>query len=67
MGSECVARAVRAVLPMGPGELISVGLAGACDTKLRVGDVLRPGVVFDEITNDRFVNLKYDKILVSTR
>jgi adenosylhomocysteine nucleosidase len=66
MGSECVARAVRAVLPMGTAELISVGLAGACDGRLRVGDIVRPGVVIDEKTNERFVNIKYDKILVST-
>jgi adenosylhomocysteine nucleosidase len=66
MGSECVARAVRAVLPTRPWELISVGLAGACDTKLRVGDVLRPGVVVDEKSNERFVDLRYERILVST-
>jgi adenosylhomocysteine nucleosidase len=66
MGSECVARAVRAVLPMRPWEVISVGLAGACDGNLRVGDIIRPGVVIDEKTNERFVDLKYDRNLVST-
>jgi adenosylhomocysteine nucleosidase len=66
MGAECVARAVRAVLPMGPAELVSVGLAGACDTRLRAGDVVRAGVVIDEKTGERFVNLKYDQNLVST-
>ncbi len=66
MGPECVARAVRAVLPMKPWEVISVGLAGACDGNLRVGDVIRPGVVIDERTNERFVNLKYEGNLVST-
>lgn len=65
MGAECVARAVRAVLPMGTAELISVGLAGACDPKLKVGDIVRAGVVIDEKTDERFVDLRYDRNLVT--
>jgi adenosylhomocysteine nucleosidase len=66
MGAEQVARAVRAVLPMRPWELISVGLAGACDPNLKVGDIVRAGVVIDEKTGERFVNLKHDRNLVTT-
>jgi len=66
MGAEQAARAVRAVLPTNPALIVSVGLAGACDGNLRAGDVVRAGVVIDEKTNERFVNLKYDRNLVST-
>jgi adenosylhomocysteine nucleosidase len=34
--------------------LISAGLAGACDPALRVGDVVRAGVVVDSATGERF-------------
>ena len=36
--------------------LFSVGLAGACDPALRVGDIVRAGVVIDGRTGERFEN-----------
>jgi adenosylhomocysteine nucleosidase len=67
MGPSRVALAVtaaRALLPL--TELISVGLAGACDPALRVGDVVRAGVVIDRNTGERFLDERYDTVLVST-
>jgi adenosylhomocysteine nucleosidase len=66
MGAQRAARAVRAVMEMRPAELISAGLAGACDSALRVGDVLRAGVVIDGKTGERFVDPRFDRTLVST-
>ncbi len=34
--------------------LVSVGLAGACDPALRVGDVVRPAMIVDAQTGERF-------------
>ena len=67
MGPQQVAlaaSAARALLPV--TELISVGLAGACDPALRVGDIVRPGVVVDRNTGERFLDQRYDRVLVST-
>jgi adenosylhomocysteine nucleosidase len=67
MGPSQVALAVtaaRALLPV--TELISVGLAGACNPAVRVGDVVRPGVVIDRNTGERFLDEQYDTVLVST-
>jgi adenosylhomocysteine nucleosidase len=43
-----------AMKPVSVGALISVGLAGACDPALRVGDVVRASVVVDAKTGERF-------------
>ena len=67
MGPQQVGLAVsaaRALLPV--TELISVGLAGACDPALRVGELVRPGVVVDRNTGERFLDERYDSVLVST-
>ena len=67
MGPSQVALAVtaaRALLPL--TELISVGLAGACNPALRVGDVVRAGVVIDRNTGERFLDEQYETVLVST-
>src|SRR3569833_1389597 len=51
MGPSQVALAVsaaRALLPV--TELVSAGLAGACNPTLRIGDIVRPGVVVDRTT-----------------
>lgn len=66
MGAECAARAVRAAMAMRPTEVISVGLAGACDRTLRVGDIVRAGVVIDGRTGERFVDSRFDRTLVTT-
>jgi adenosylhomocysteine nucleosidase len=45
--------------------LISVGLAGACDPELRVGDIVRAGVVIDSRTGERFDDSRYRQVLVT--
>jgi len=56
--------AARALLPL--TELISVGLAGACDPALPVGAIVRPGIVVDRNTGERFLDDHYDQLLIST-
>ena len=65
MGGEQAARAVQAARAFQVTELISVGLVGACDPALRVGDVVRAGVVIDRKARERFVDLRFDGILVT--
>ena len=67
MGPSQVSLAVsaaRALLPV--TELVSVGLAGACNPTLRIGDIVRPGVVIDRNTGERFLDERFDSVLVST-
>jgi adenosylhomocysteine nucleosidase len=67
MGAARVAVAVEAALACGPvTTLLSVGVAGACDPALRVGDVLRAGVVVDARTGERFGNSPSNQVLVTT-
>ena len=67
MGAARAALAVQAAMAAMPvPELISVGLAGACDPKLRVGEIVRAGVVVDARTGERFVDSKNSQVLVST-
>jgi len=67
MGSVQAALAVQAARALAPlAELISIGLAGACDPRLRIGDVVRPGVIIDRKTGERFIDERYDSVLVST-
>jgi adenosylhomocysteine nucleosidase len=66
MGATRVALAVEAAIHiMAVTDLISVGLAGSCDGKLRVGDVVRAGVVVDGVTGERFGGGDLPQILVS--
>lgn len=65
MGGEQAARAVQAARAFNVGELISAGLVGACDPALQVGAVLRAGVVIDRKTRERFVDLRFDGVLVT--
>src|SRR5271170_2846864 len=46
--------------------LLSVGLAGACDPSLQVGDIVRAGVVIDAQSGERFSNSQFKQIMVST-
>jgi len=67
MGPSQVALAVSAARMLLPvTELISVGLAGACNPALRIGDVVRPGVVIDRNTGERFLDERHNSVLVST-
>ncbi len=66
MGAERAMLAVQAALAVRPvTSLLSVGVAGACDPKLRVGDVVRAGVVVDVRTGERFENSQYRQVLAT--
>jgi adenosylhomocysteine nucleosidase len=70
MGAARVKLAVEAALAAMPvTDLISVGLAGACDPNYRAGEVVRAGVVIDERTGERFEfeELPGQVVLVSTQ
>jgi adenosylhomocysteine nucleosidase len=54
MGGARVTLAVRAALDEGATELVSAGLAGACDPGLEIGDLVRVGIVVDSGTGERF-------------
>ena len=55
MGAHRASLAIEAALELGPAsELISIGWAGACIHRLRVGDVIRPDIVVDAKTGERF-------------
>jgi len=67
MGAARVALAVQAAMDVLPvTDLISVGLAGACDPKMRVGEIVRAGVVVDARTGERFEDAQFKQVLVST-
>jgi len=67
MGAARATLAVQAAMEVMPvTELLSVGVAGACDPKLRVGEIIRAGVVVDARTGERFENSQYRQVLVST-
>jgi adenosylhomocysteine nucleosidase len=67
MGAARVTLAVRAALSLKPvTSLISVGLAGACDPSLNVGDIIRAGVVIDSSTGEQFDNSQYRQVLVTS-
>jgi len=66
MGAARAEIAVRAAMEAMPvTELLSVGLAGGCDPALKVGEIVRAGVVIDERTGERFENSRVDQVLVS--
>jgi adenosylhomocysteine nucleosidase len=55
MGTARAALAVQAAMEAMPVKaLLSVGVAGACDPALRVGEIVRAGVVVDSVTHERF-------------
>lgn len=55
MGAERATLALAAALQIRPiDRVVSVGLAGACDPALRVGTVIRAGLVVDTRTGERF-------------
>jgi adenosylhomocysteine nucleosidase len=66
MGAARAKIAVQAAMEAMPvTDLISVGLAGACDPRLKVGEIVRAGVVVDEATGERFENSQFRQVLVS--
>jgi adenosylhomocysteine nucleosidase len=67
MGGVRAAVAVDAAMAAMPvTDLISAGLAGACDPTLKVGDIIWAGVVIDQATGERFNNSQFKHVLVST-
>jgi adenosylhomocysteine nucleosidase len=67
MGAARAAIAVEAAMSAATvGTLMSVGIAGACDPKLRVGDLLLAGVVVDARTGERFEDSQYRQVLVTS-
>jgi adenosylhomocysteine nucleosidase len=66
MGTARAALAVRAAMAAMPvTSLVSAGLAGACDPGLRVGEIVRAGVVVDGRTGERFDSSLYKQVLVT--
>ena len=66
MGAARATLAVQAAMAAMPvTALISVGLAGACDPALRVGDVVRAGLTIDIRTGERFGGSQPNDVLVS--
>ncbi|WP_348269030.1 phosphorylase [Edaphobacter paludis] len=67
MGPERAALAVQVALSLKPvTALLSVGLAGACDPMLRVGDIVRAGIVIDARTGERFSDPSFRETLITT-
>ncbi|HEV2710608.1 MAG TPA: phosphorylase [Edaphobacter sp.] len=67
MGPVRATLAVQAALLLKPvTSILSAGLAGACDPALRVGDIVRAGVVIDARTGERFTNKLFNETLVTT-
>jgi adenosylhomocysteine nucleosidase len=66
MGTARATLAVQAVMSIRPiTALFSVGLAGACDPALRVGEIVRAGVVVDTQSGERFSDSQFRQVLVS--
>jgi adenosylhomocysteine nucleosidase len=67
MGAARVTLAVQAAMDVLPvTALLSVGLAGACDPKMRVGEIVHVGLVVDARTGERFGESQSEPVLVST-
>jgi adenosylhomocysteine nucleosidase len=66
MGPSRVTLAVQAAMSIRPATaLFSIGLAGACDPSLHVGEIVRPGVVVDTQSGERFRSSQFEQVLVS--
>jgi adenosylhomocysteine nucleosidase len=67
MGAARVSLAVEAALSAKPvTALLSVGLAGACDPALKVGDIVRAGVVVDSRTGEQFADSQFKQVLITS-
>jgi adenosylhomocysteine nucleosidase len=67
IGPERATLAVQAALAVRPvTALISVGLAGGCDPSLRVGEIVKAGLVVDTLTGERFDSSdQFEQVLVT--
>lgn len=67
MGPARATIAVEAAMSLKPvTTLLSVGLAGACDPGLRIGDIVRAGTVIDTRSGERFSDPLFTDVLVSS-
>jgi adenosylhomocysteine nucleosidase len=67
MGPARATLAIQAAMALKPvTALLSVGLAGACDPSLRVGEIVHAGVVVDAQSGERHSNSQFKQVLVST-
>ncbi len=66
MGVARATLAVQAAMSIRPvTALLSVGLAGACDPALRVGEIVKAGVVVDTQSGERFSDSQFWQVLAS--
>ena len=66
MGPARATLAVEAAMAASPvTALLSAGLAGACDPALRVGDIVRAGVVVDAKSGERYSDSQFHQVLVT--
>jgi adenosylhomocysteine nucleosidase len=66
MGAARALLAAQAAMDAMPlTDLVSVGLAGACDPKLRVAEVVRAGVVIDSRSGEKFGDPRFKQVLVT--
>jgi adenosylhomocysteine nucleosidase len=66
MGAGRAALAVEAAMAtMAVTSLISAGLAGACNSALRVGEIVRAGNIIDSRTGEKFSNSRFRQVLVT--
>jgi len=67
MGAARATLAVEAAMAAMPiSDLLSVGLAGACDPALRIGEIVRAGLVIDSRTGEQFSESQDRQVLVTT-
>lgn len=66
MGPARAILALQAAMSLKPvTTVLSVGLAGACDPSLHVGDVVRAGLVIDSQSGERYSDSQFKQVLVS--
>ncbi len=66
MGAARATLAVRAAMAARPVTvLVSAGLAGACDPALRIGEIVRAGVVIDATSGERYRDAQHSQVLVT--
>ena len=66
MGAARATLAVQAVMAARPvTSLLSVGVAGACNPALHVGDIVRAGLVVDSRTGEKFEDSRFRQVLVT--
>jgi adenosylhomocysteine nucleosidase len=66
MGAKRATLAVQAAMSLKPiTALLSIGLAGACDPALGVGDIVRAGVVVDSSSGEQYANSQFRQVLVT--